>query len=75
MGCFSSLGANFGFPWFMLLFPVLFFGMMFFFCRTMTPIGYMGCWNRHERRDISSELDSLRKEVETLKRNNKDVAD
>ena len=73
MGGFPYWGVNPGFPWFMLMMPVLCLGMMFFFCR----IGFRRdqerestCWRRWNHHDgLADEVVALRKEVELLKQN------
>ena len=73
MGWGPYWGMNPGFPWFLLIMPVLCLGMMFFFCR----IGFRrdqgrpsGCWSRwHHEDGLADEVIALRKEVELLKQN------
>lgn len=75
MGGFPYWGVNPGFPWFMLIMPVLCLGMMFIFCR----IGFRRdqgrvstCWSRWNHHDgLADEVAALRKEVELLKQKNR----
>ena len=68
MGWVSCWGPNFGFPWFMLIMPILFLGMMFLFCRSSRGFRFMGCCGRHEKVDTVAELSALRREIEDLKK-------
>ncbi len=68
MGWFPCWGANAGFPWFMLIIPILFFGMMFLFCRSGRSNWLVGCCNRQGGPDMAAEISGLRKEVEELKK-------
>jgi hypothetical protein len=68
MGWFPCWGANAGFPWFMLIIPLFFFGMMFMFCRSGRGSWYAGCWNRGGRQDMTAELAGMRRDLEELKR-------
>ncbi len=75
MGWGPYWGMNPGFPWFMLIMPVLCLGMVFFFCR----IGFRRdqgrastCWSRWNHHDgLADEVVALRKEVELLKQKNR----
>jgi hypothetical protein len=75
MGWFPYGEVNWGFPWFMLIMPLLCLGMMFFFCR----IGFhresaraVNCWHRWDYRDgMADEVVALRKELELLKQKNR----
>ncbi len=72
MGGFPYWGVNPGFPWFLLIMPVMFIAMMFFFCR----IGFCrdqrrasACWSRSNHYNgLVDEVAALRKEVDALKR-------
>ena len=73
MGGFPYWSANQGFPWFLLIMPVMCFAMMFLFCRRgfwweqgRAAIGWRR-WNHHDR--LSDEVVALRKELELLKQN------
>ena len=74
MGWGPYWGMNPGFPWFMLIMPVMCLAMMFFFCRMGFWRGQARaangcrCWNHHDR--LSEEVIALRKEVELLKQKN-----
>ena len=67
-------GANPGFPWFLLIMPVLCLGMMFFFCR----MGFRrnqgrastccNHWNHYDR--LADEVVVLRKDVDLVKQKN-----
>ena len=75
MGGFPYWGVNPGFPWFMLIMPVMCLAMMFIFCR----IGFRrdqartsACWGRwNHHYGLADEVAALRKEVELLKQNNR----
>lgn len=68
MGWFPCWGANAGFPWFMLIMPLLFVGMMLLFCRPNRKAWFAGCCSRHNETDVAAELSGLRREVEELKK-------
>ncbi len=73
MGGLPYWGVNSGFPWFLLIMPVLCFVMMFFFCRRGFRREYVRaatCWQRWDRHDrLADEVAALRKEVAALKKN------
>ena len=41
MNWFPCFGANDGFPWIMLIFPLLFFAMMLLFCSRRRSYGFL----------------------------------
>lgn len=68
MPWFPCWGTTWGFPWFMLIFPVLFFGMMIYFCRQRSNGWFAGCCGRHSAAKCSAELSEMRRELDELKR-------
>lgn len=67
MGWFPCWGTNAGFPWFMMIIPLFFFGMMLVFCRGGRLGWYGGYWNRSDRKHVEIELAGMRREIEELK--------
>jgi len=68
MGWFPYWGTYPGFPWFMLIMPLIFFGMMFVMCRLGRWGWSGGCCFSRGTPDIASEVTALRKEIEELKK-------
>lgn len=70
---FPFWGFNSGFPWFLLIMPLLCFVMMFFFCRMgfrRESARAANCWHRWDHHDrLAEEVTALRKEVDALKKN------
>lgn len=67
MNWFPCGGTAWGFPWLMLVFPVLCFGMMLYFCSFRKHHGFAGCRGRRQEADLTVELSALRKELDELK--------
>ena len=68
MGWFPCWGPNAGFPWFMLIMPLFFFGMMFLFCRAGRGTWFAGCCGRHGGSGMAVELSEIRREIEEIKK-------
>ncbi len=68
MGWFPCWGTNAGFPWFMVIMPLFFFGMMVFFCRSSRSTWFAGCCGRRREADLAAEVSGLRREVEEMKK-------
>ena len=68
MGWFPCWGANAGFPWFMLIMPLLFFGIMLLLCRSGRRNGFVGCCDRRREADLAAEISGLRRELEEIKK-------
>lgn len=68
MGWFPCWGTNAGFPWFMLIMPLLFFGVMFLLCRAGRGTWFAGCCGRRGESDMAAELSGIRREIEEIKK-------
>ena len=68
MNWFPCFGTGVGFPWIMLIFPLLFFGMMLYFCSRRRSYGFFGCCMRRTESDYAAELAGLRRGLDDLKR-------
>ena len=68
MNWFPCFGTGVGFPWIMLIFPLMFFGMMLYFCSRRPSTGFFGCCMRRTESEYAAELAGLRRDLDDLKR-------
>ena len=68
MNWFPCFGTGVGFPWIMLIFPLLFFGMMLYFCSRRRSYGFFFFFMRRTENDYAAELAGMRRDLDELKR-------